>query len=82
MRLLIYIIKYITTTLAEPSNSLKSIFFIVRRRIKLKTDAITKNSAIAESNRNKLQYFLPKGPNSEFIIHRQKKRIYQDSIDP
>ena len=65
-----------TMTLAEPSNNLKSTFFIVRRRIKLKTDAITKNNAIAESNRNKLQYFLPKGPNSEFIIHKQKKRFY------
>ena len=56
-----------TMTLAEPSNNLKSTFFIVRRKIKLNTDAITKNSAIAESNRNKLQYFLPKGPKSEFI---------------
>lgn len=77
-----YIIKYMTMTLAEPSNNLKSTFFIVRRKIKLNTDAITKNSAIAESNRNKLQYFLPKGPNREFIIHRQKKRIYKESIDP
>lgn len=77
-----YIIKYMTMTLADPINNLKSTFFIVRNKIKLNTDAITKNSAIAESNRNKLQYFLPKGPNSEFIIHRQKKRIYKDSIDP
>ena len=77
-----YIIKYMTMTLADPSNNLKSTFFIVRRKIKLNTDAITKNSAIAESNRNKLQYFLPKGPNREFIIHRQKKRIYKESIDP
>ena len=77
-----YIIKYMRMTLADPSNNLKSTFVIVRRKIKLNTDAITKNSAIAESNRNKLQYFLPKGPNREFIIHRQKKRIYKESIDP
>ena len=70
-----------TMTLPDPNNNLKSIFFSVRRKIKLKTDAITKNSAIAESNRNKLQYFLPKGPNREFIIHRPKKRIYQEYID-
>ncbi len=66
-------------TLADPNNNLKSTFFNVRRNTKLKTDAITKNNAIAESNRNRLQYFLPKGPNNEFIIHKRKKRNWDES---
>ena len=75
MRFWMYWKRYMTETrvtlkTAEPSTFLR--VNIIRRPT---TTKINITSEMAESNKNKLQYFFPKGPNREFIIHRQKKKI-------
>jgi hypothetical protein len=47
---------------AEPST-----FFFVNIRRTPTTTITRKKRAIAEINKKRLQYFLPKGPNKEFI---------------
>jgi hypothetical protein len=42
-------------------------FFSVNRRRTPTTVITTKKRAMAEMIKNRLQYFLPKGPNKEFI---------------
>ena len=51
-----------TANTAHPST-----FFLLNMKRRPMIIEIRKKSEIAESNKNKLQYFLPKGPKSEFM---------------
>jgi hypothetical protein len=59
--------RYIIATSEAAKTAEPSTFFFVNI-ITTPTSTMTrKNNAIAEINKKRLQYFLPKGPNKEFI---------------
>jgi predicted ATP-grasp superfamily ATP-dependent carboligase len=67
--------RYMTETKTTLKTAPPSTFFLVNINKRPTTTAINITRETAESRRNKLQYFLPKGPNREFIIHKQKKKF-------
>ena len=67
IRFWMYWIRYMMATSAAAKTAEPSTLFLVNI-IKSPTTTITrKKRAIAEINKKRLQYFLPKGPNKEFI---------------
>lgn len=62
-----YCIIYMTETNSPLTTATLLSFLSVNKRSTPTTVITTKKRAIAEMIKNRLQYFLPKGPNKEFI---------------
>jgi len=75
IRFWVYIMRYVIATVTAPKIAIPSTFFLANTK-SIPTTANTKSiNATAERNKKRLQYFLPKGPKREFIIHSPQKRF-------